>query len=149
MSMQMNNVENVSDIIKVMQAGVDFYREALDEIDDQGIKATFNRMIETKRDLIDTLQPLAIEEQGQVESKQDILVGARKYYTHVASKISSDGELTYVKQLEELEDKVLEAFDDALDADQPPYAQLTLKHAKAQAQSMHDEMKRLQETLKH
>jgi hypothetical protein len=62
---------------------------------------------------------------------------------------SSDEDYTYIKQLEEIEDKVLEVLDDAIDTNQQGQALLILTNIRADAQSMHDEMKTLQQLKKN
>lgn len=144
----MNNatkkVENVADVIQVLQAGIDFYQDAIENIDHNAVKATFRRMISAKEEAIDKLQPLALAEQGQFETGSSWAVEARKMYTKFASLVTSDTEYTYVNQLEEVEDKVLEALDSALEKDQPAEAMATLRTLRASAQTLHDEMKALQ-----
>ena len=149
MNTQTQSVEKVSDVIQVMQAGIEFYDEAAKEFDNDSIKNTFQRMIVNKRAAIESLQPLAIAEQGDKETGTDWAVDARKMYTKFAGMMSSDERYTYVNQLEEVEDKVLEALDDAISADQPEPAMATLRTVKARAQTMHDEMNPLQNALEH
>ena len=148
MTNQLKQVEKVSDVIQVLKAGADFYRDAMADIDSMSIKGTFKRMAENKEKTISTLQPLAIAEQGEKEKGTSWAVEARKMYTKFSSVVSTDRDFTYVNQLEEVEDKVLEALDEALDEDQPSSAMATLRSVRAEAQSLHDEMKALQNNMK-
>lgn len=149
MNNEITHVEKVADVIQVMQAGISFYKDALSEIDDVTVKTTFRKMISNKESAIDSLQPLAIAEQGERETGSDLGVESRKMYTKIAGMFSSNEEFTYVNQLEEVEDKVLEVLDEALAADQPSSAMVALRTIRARAQSMHDEMKALQHAVKH
>ena len=149
MNNEITHVEKVADVIQVMQAGISFYKHALSEIDDVTVKTTFRKMISNKESAIDSLQPLAIAEQGERETGSDLGVESRKMYTKIAGMFSTNEEFTYVNQLEEVEDKVLEVLDEALAVDQPSSAMVALRTIRARAQSMHDEMKALQHAVKH
>jgi uncharacterized protein (TIGR02284 family) len=144
MSNQTNQVENVANAIQVMKGGIEFYKEAINEVDTPHIKQTFRKMVQQKHDAIDILQPFAISEKGAIEDKTDWLVDTRKMYTKFIGKMIDDQGHTYVKQLEEVEDKVLEVLDEAMKKDQPTDCMASLRRVKASAQQMHDEMKALQ-----
>nr|WP_136250468.1 PA2169 family four-helix-bundle protein [Ningiella ruwaisensis] len=138
-------VEKVSDVIKVLQGGIEFYEEAIKEIDTNHIINVFKRMISEKENAIEMLQPYAINEQGEKETDADWMVSTRKMYTKLVGKMSSDEDHTYIKQLEEVEDRVLEVLDDALSREQPANCLTALRQVRARAQQLHDEMKALQE----
>jgi uncharacterized protein (TIGR02284 family) len=145
MNNQTPDVKKVSDTIKVMQGGIDFYQEAITEVESNNVKGMFRKMIEGKEQAIESLQPYAINEQGERETDSDWMVDTRKMYTQLIGKMSSDTDHTYIKQLEEVEDKVLEVLDEALQEEQPQDCSAALRATKARAQQMHDEMKALQE----
>lgn len=146
---QRTSVEKVTDIIQVMKAGVDFYQDAIEHVNDRFVKNTFIKMASKKEAAIEALQPLALEEQGEIEDGTSIAVDSRKLYTKFAALFTNDEDYTYVKQLEEVEDKVLEVLDEALNKSQPVQAMTILTNIRADAQIMHDEMKALQEQTKH
>ena len=146
---QTTSVEKVTDVIQVMKAGVEFYNDAIEQVNDTFVKNTFRKMATNKEAAIQALQPLAIGEQGEIEDGTSLAVDSRKMYTKFAALFASDEDYTYVKQLEEVEDKVLEVLDDALNQEQPVQALNTLTYIRADAQLLHDEMKALQEQTKH
>ncbi len=148
MSNQNKHVEKVTDVIQVMKSGIEFYKDALKEVKSEAIKGAFSKMIMNKESAVELLQPLAVAEQGEREDGGSVAVGSRKLYTKFVSMLSSDEDHTYVKQLEEVEDKVLEVLDDALSEDQPEHALATLRKVRVSAQQMHDEMKTLQKVTK-
>ena len=142
---QKTSVENVTDVIQVMRAGVEFYQDAIEKVSNPALKSTFTKMATA----IQALQPLAIAEQGDIEDGSSFAVESRKIYTKFVAVFSSDEDYTYIKQLEEVEDKVLEVLDDAIDKNQQGQALLILTNIRADAQSMHDEMKTLQQLQKN
>ncbi len=149
MSTHTAQVEKVSDVIQVMKAGIDFYQDAIEQVESSHVKQTFKKMVVNKKAAIDALQPLAVAEQGELETGSSIAVDSRKVYSKLAGMLSSNEDHTYVNQLEEVEDKVLKVLDSALEKEQPAIAQSTLMSIRTNAQRMHDEMKALQEQTKH
>ncbi len=149
MLQQTESVHHITDIIKVMNSGIEFYQKAKEKVDDQSYQGFFNRMIDAKAKAIFELQPFAVEEKGDLETGTDNLVKARETYTQVVAKLSSNTEFTYVDQLEEVEDRVLEELDDALSKEQTPESEAALLRIKVQAKECHDEMKALQNGIVH
>ncbi|MBM6552278.1 PA2169 family four-helix-bundle protein [Marinomonas ostreistagni] len=143
----MNQVKHVADIVKVMNGGIDFYEKAKQEVESTRIQRMFNKMIEAKEQAVRELQPFVIEEKGSAETDNSFEVEAREKYTKLLDKVNSDStEHNYVDQLEEVEDKVLEELDNALQHTQPAGCEAALLKIKAQMRECHDEMKALQET---
>ncbi|WP_412971274.1 PA2169 family four-helix-bundle protein [Glaciecola sp. MF2-115] len=145
MSNVIKHASNISDIVKVLQGGVEFYEEAVQKVDSPNIRSTFSKMIKEKTEAIEKLQPFIINKTGSREEESHWMVSTRQAYTKVLSAFTSDEEHTYVKQLEEVEDKVLEVLDEAMAEDQPASCTLVLREMRARAQQLHDEMKALQE----
>ncbi|MFT2089596.1 MULTISPECIES: ferritin-like domain-containing protein [Paraglaciecola] len=149
MQTQIKQVEKVSDVIQVVKAGIDFYESAITEVESPEVKTIFSNMVTKKKQVISKLQPLAIAEQGEVEKGSSWAVNARKVYTDFLGTFSKNEDHTYVSQLEEVEDKILETLDEAISEKQPTQAMTTLLSAKVEAQAMHDQMKALQHITKH
>jgi uncharacterized protein (TIGR02284 family) len=144
MTTQTKQSKNIADIIKVLHGGVDFYQEASAKLSSDKLKSVFEEMIDNKQEAIDVLQPCATNEQGENEYDSDCCVEIRKLYTHLIAKLSLNKAHTYVSQLEEVEDKVLDLIDKAL-SEKPTEPCLTILHSvRTGAQTMHDEMKAYQ-----
>jgi len=137
-------VKKIAELIKVLNGGIEFYQNAKDKIDRLNIKSTFDTMIFEKQKAVEALQPFAIVEQGEIENDTAFAVDARQQYTKLLDTLTSDTEHTYIKQLEEVEDKVLEKFDSALEENQPAACAIELRRLQAIMQRCHDEMKALQ-----
>ncbi|QJR82306.1 PA2169 family four-helix-bundle protein [Alteromonas pelagimontana] len=145
MSNQTPQVDKVTDIIKVMNGGIEFYQDGIEKVSQQNLKAMFTRMITEKQEAIAALQPYAVSEQGDAETDSDWTVDVRNMYTNLLGALSSNKDHTYVDQLEEVEDKVLEAIDDALEENQPANCATELRRVRVRMQQCHDEMKSLQD----
>ena len=149
MQNQTAQTNHITDIIKVMNGGIEFYQEAITKLDNTTYQAFFNRMISAKEEAVTELQKFAIEENGQSESNTSNSVKAHQAYTKLLSKISSDSAFTYVDQLEEVEDKVLDEIDTALEKKQAQDCEVTLQRVRVRMKECHDEMKALKVTAQH
>jgi uncharacterized protein (TIGR02284 family) len=149
MQTQTAQTNHISDIIKVMNGGIEFYQEATTKLDNTTYQAFFDRMISAKEEAVAELQKFAVQEDGYPESDTSNAVKARQAYTKLLSKISSDSTFTYVDQLEEVEDKVLDEIDAALEKKQAQDCEVTLQRVKVRMKECHDEMKALKVTTQH
>jgi uncharacterized protein (TIGR02284 family) len=137
----------VSDIIKVLQGGIEFYEDALTKVHSPKVKVIFTRMIDEKNLAISQLQPLVIAEEGEPETGTSWAVDIRQMYTNTLNIFTSDDDETYVEQLEEVEDKVLEVVNKALEETQSANLVQALSGIKIKMMACHDQMKALQETI--
>ncbi|SBS34784.1 hypothetical protein MAQ5080_02973 [Marinomonas aquimarina] len=143
-------VNHISDIIKVMNSGVEFYHEAKGKVDRSEYTSFFNRMIDAKESAVLELQKFAVVEKGDFETGSDRMTEVRKVYTKLVNKISPESSAEhYVDQLEEVEDKVLAEIDRALEKDQAPECEVTLRRIYTRMKECHDEMRMLQDGIVH
>ncbi|MCO4786734.1 PA2169 family four-helix-bundle protein [Marinomonas atlantica] len=143
-------VNHISDIIKVMNSGIEFYQEAKGKVDSAEYTGFFNRMIDAKQEAVADLQKFAVAETGDLENGSDTMTEARKAYTNLVDKVSSTStETNYVDQLEEVEDKVLAEISTALDKDQAPDCEVTLRRVHTRMKECHDEMRMLKKGITH
>lgn len=149
MSNQSLHTEKVADVIQVMKAGVEFYEEAENKVENEFVKATFRRMSRNKKAAIEAIQPMVIVNEGKREEDTSFAVETRKAYTNFISTFSNNEDHTYVKQLEEVEDKILDILDEALEDEKTANGKQVLTIIRTDAQKMHDDMKVLQEQTKH
>ncbi|MCW8108257.1 PA2169 family four-helix-bundle protein [Alteromonas ponticola] len=144
MDHQAPSVQKVSEIIKVLNGGIEFYQDGVEKVNEARITSLFTRMIEEKKEAVTALQPYAVAEQGRAETNHDVGVDIRNMYTTLVGSITSDKAHTYIKQLEEVEDKVLLSIDEALEEEQPSNCAAELRRIRTRMQQCHDEMKLLQ-----
>lgn len=144
MTNQSVKVDKVTDVIKVLRAGVDFYGEASKAISDLEVKRFFTQMIETRQMAVNELQPFAVLEKGEIETGESIAVNIRKAYTKIKATMTSDTDHTYIDQLEEVEDKTLASLDDAIKASEGFDCHNALLKVRLVMQKCHDDMKALQ-----
>lgn len=54
---QKQSVNHITDIIQVMNSGIDFYEKAQDKVQDPSLGALFQRMIDARKISVENLQP--------------------------------------------------------------------------------------------
>ena len=101
---QGSEANHITDIIQVMNSGIDFYQKAQEKVEDPAIGALFQRMIDARKVSVERLQPYAINEKGEREDGSSFAVEARRAYTALLTTFSSHNDSTYVKELEEVEE---------------------------------------------
>ncbi len=103
----------LNDLIEVLNDGKKFYEEAVGHVKRTDLKALFSRMARTKGAIADDLRT-AVVANGAKPAEGGSFAGAlRMAYAEVATKLSTDKDYTYIAQLEEFEDRILKAFQDA------------------------------------
>ncbi|WP_343034729.1 PA2169 family four-helix-bundle protein [Alteromonas ponticola] len=134
-------MKKISALIKVLNGGIEFYQEGVEKIKEANLKALFGQMIEEKQEAVASLQGFAVAEQGHTETQNDFGVEIRSMYTKLLGNFTSDMAHTYIEQLEEVEDKVLQSIDDALEVKQPTRCATELRRIRTRMQQCHDQMK--------
>ena len=71
---------HITDIIQVMNSGIDFYQKAQEKVEDPAIGALFQRMIDARKVSVERLQPYAVNEKGEREDGSSFAVEARRAY---------------------------------------------------------------------
>ncbi|WP_288985519.1 PA2169 family four-helix-bundle protein [uncultured Pseudoalteromonas sp.] len=141
---QGQEINHITDIIQVMNSGIDFYEKAQDKVQDPSVSALFQRMIDARKLSVEILQPYAINQQGAREDGSSFAVEARRAFTALLSTFTSDNDQTYIKELEEVEDKTLEEIKTALKKPQSHDCEAALSKVLLTMQSCHAEMSKMQ-----
>ena len=138
------DVDEIKDLIQVLKSGSEFYRDAKDEVKDSSLITTFENVATDHDECITRLQPFVVAQEGSPEDGSSWAVKAREAYTEVKAALTSNSDLTYVSQLEEVEDKLLEACDEALEAEQPLSRKTALAEVRSRLQKTHDRIRAIQ-----
>ena len=133
----------MSEVIKVLNGGIEFYQDNIDKVSSGSTKAMFNRTIEEKQQVVIELQSFAIEQQGEPDNHSSIAIDIRNMYAKLVNSVGTDKENAYICQLEKVEEKVLEVFDEALSEEQPAECASELRRFRTRMQQCHDEIKSL------
>lgn len=103
----------LKDLVEVLNDGKKFYEEASHKVKRPELAQLFSRMATTKSTIAHDLAG-KIESSGKSAPKGGSFSGAlHKAYSDVRAKLSSSPEGEYVVQLEDFEDRIVHAFQDA------------------------------------
>ena len=136
-------VQHLKGLIRVLNDGIDFYRDAEQKVADTSLKRTFERMATTKEKLVNRLQPYIVLKEGDHESGHTLAGRARELYTQVRGALSSDPDQAYISSLEELEDATLEEMREAISNAHNVEVVAALREFHPQLKQCHDEMRTL------
>jgi uncharacterized protein (TIGR02284 family) len=134
---------NINDLVEALNDGIAFYDHAAAETDDAAHKQLFQDMSRIKRNIASDLKTEVVRQGGEPANDSSWLGDFRQGYADLKAKLSKDSDAAYVASLEAQEDRVLHAFRDAVDADQPERVrEIAAKHL-PEVQGMHDRMRAL------
>jgi uncharacterized protein (TIGR02284 family) len=140
---------NLNELIEVLNDGVKFYDDAATSTENGAYKALFQRMASTKRAITADLKA-EVSYQGEKPADGGTVAGSlRKTYTDLAASLSSKPDVKYIGQLEETEDRILHAFQDALTQSDKAQVRQIAQNYLPDIRRMHDEMRSLKQQVKH
>ncbi len=139
----MNNADaQLNELIEIARDGQRFYLHAAEEVKDPRFIALFTDMAEAKNDVIRALS-VAVAAHRENPANGGTLVGKlRQVYADTRASLSGDECGIYVDQLEEAEDRILHAFEDALQSADARVKALVAQKLPA-VRSAHDRMRNL------
>ncbi|ERI51908.1 PA2169 family four-helix-bundle protein [Pseudomonas sp. AOB-7] len=136
----------LNELIEITRDGQRFYEHAHDEVKDIRLQALFRDMARAKTEVIDALARSVAANHSQPASGGTLLGKLRQLYADTRATLAKDEDATYVAQLEESEDRILQAFEDALEgADQDLRVLLAMEMPKVRA--CHERMRALKHSL--
>ena len=141
-----DTTEQLNELIEITRDGQRFYQHAHDEVKDVRLQVLFRDMSQSKSELIRALS-VKVATNQEVPASGGTFVGKlRQIYADTKASLASDTEATYVAQLEEAEDRILHAFEDALEGSEPSVqALLAVEMPKVRAN--HDRMRTLKQSM--
>lgn len=137
-----HDLSKLNDLIEVLIDGKKFYEEAAPEVRPD-LRQLFTRMANTKGAIVADLQR-QVAATGKEPADSGTMSGAlRKFYAEVRTAMASNENDEYVSQLEEFEDRILEAFRDASTKDDDMEVRAIAQRHMAQVKKDHDDMRAL------
>jgi len=142
-----NASATLNDLIELLHDGEKFYAEAAEKVKTPAYQSLFQRMARTKQAIAADLA-VHVAAHGEKASNDGTLAGTmRKAYTEVRAKLGKDAEAVYVAQLEQTEDRILEAFRDQLSSDSSVEVRGVVERYYPEVKRAHDEMRELKHRL--
>lgn len=135
------DVGDLKDLIQVLNSSVDFFNEAKKNVAEQKIQTIFDDVILSHKKSIAKLQPLVVAQTDEMEDGSHWSVKLRETYTNIISSFTSDKDLTYISQLEEVEDKLLKVCDDAMANNKFSISNSLLSEVRSEIKFSHDRIR--------
>lgn len=136
----------LNELIEITRDGKRFYQHAHEEVQDIRLQALFRDMVRAKTEVIDALTVKVAANQSEPASGGTLMGKLRQVYADTRATLAKDEDATYVAQLEEAEDRILHAFEDALEsAENDVRVLLAVEMPKVRA--CHDRMRALKQEM--
>lgn len=137
----------LNDLIELLNDGENFYTEAAAKVKLPAYKNLFLRMATIKRAVSADLASHVAAHGGDVASGGTVFGSLRKMYADIRASMTKDSEAVYVAQLEQTEDRILEAFRDELNDDESLEVRRLAERHYPELKRAHDEMRDLKHRL--
>lgn len=134
---------SLNDLVEALNDGIAFYDHAATETNDAAHRQLFQDMSRVKRTIAGDLKAEVLRQGGEPANDSSWLGDFRQGYADLKAKLVKDSDAAYVASLEAQEDRVLHAFRDAVDADQPVRVREIAAKYLPEVQGMHDRMRAL------
>lgn len=136
----------LNELIEITRDGQRFYEHAQETVKDVRLQAVFRDMQQAKTQVIQALGVKVAANHETPATGGTLLGKIRQVYADTRATLSSEEEATYVAQLEEAEDRILHAFEDALECAEPDVkALLAVEMPKVRA--CHERMRALKQSM--
>ena len=138
----------LNDIVSVVRDGKSFYETATPKVHDPELKTLFKRMAAMKGEVLAGLSA-EVKSMGETPAPEGTWTGdLAKLYGEVRALVG-DTDYAWVSQLEDSEDRLVKAFDQAIaDTDTPVTARATLNRFLPEVRACHDIMRSRKHALK-
>lgn len=145
----MTQTTALNELIEVLNDGVKFYDDAAGTTSNETYRQLFQRMASTKRSIVADLKS-EVSQQGETPADGGTIAGSlRQAYTDLRAKMSDNPDAKYIGQLEESEDRILHAFQEALTTSDKAQVRQIAQNYLPDIRRMHDEMRDLKARVKH
>ncbi len=143
----MKDEARVKELIQIATDSATFYSRALEKVEDPNVRRILTDMGQHKRDVAVSLRQ-ALQIDDATADPNGTLSGAmRRAYADLLALVSPDDDKVYVGQLEEMEDKLLENLEDAIEEIEDPRILAILQSHLPRIAACHNEMSALKSTL--
>ncbi|WP_263146345.1 PA2169 family four-helix-bundle protein [Pseudomonas sp. RIT-PI-AD] len=139
-----STTSQLNELIEITRDGQRFYQHAIDEVKNPQLQSLFRDMAQAKTQVIQALAVKVAANHDEPATGGTFTGKLRQVYADTRASMSSDEDATYVAQLEEAEDRILHAFEDALENSDPEVRALLVAEL-PKVRACHDRMR----SLKH
>lgn len=136
----------LNELIEITRDGERFYQHAIEEVRDPNLQSLFREMASAKTEVIQALT-VRVAANHETPSTGGTLMGTlRQVYADTRAALAKDEYAAYVVQLEQAEDRILHAFEDALETAEPKVRELIAVEM-PKVRACHDRMRSLKQSM--
>ncbi|TDK23806.1 PA2169 family four-helix-bundle protein [Luteimonas aestuarii] len=148
MNMEKKIQHSLNDLIEIARDGSEFYGEAAEKVKDPELASLFNQMAGHKREIVNGLSVDVAAAGGEPAEKGTMVGSMHQLYGKTRAALG-DTNYAYVAELEESEDRLLEAFRDTInDSGTPAPARAAAEKYMPRVVQCHDIMRNRKAALK-
>lgn len=148
MSTQSKTEHSLNELIEIARDGEDFYNEAATKVNDVELETLFKRIANNKADIASSLSRAVAAAGGKPATDGTFVGSVQKMYGNFRAALG-DTQYGYVAQLEETEDRLLEAFKEVLaDEDTTPLVRTEVTRLLPEVQDTHKVMRKRKHAMK-
>ncbi|MEO8670797.1 MAG: PA2169 family four-helix-bundle protein [Tahibacter sp.] len=137
----------LKELIELLHDGEEFYSEAASKVQVPAYSNLFQRLARTKAAIAKDLSVHVTSHGEKVPESGTVFGALRKFYTDIRASIGTDAEGVYVGQLEQTEDRILDAFRKVVtESDNNEVRQIAERYY-PEVKRAHDEMRELKHRL--
>jgi uncharacterized protein (TIGR02284 family) len=141
------DIVTLKELVEVLNDGEKFYKEASAKVKQPDLRQLFSRMARTKAAIAGDLKTKIVST-GQSAPQGGSFSGSlRKAYAEVAVSLSKTPNAKYVDQLEEFEDRIVEAFRAAADKSDDAEVRALAEKYMPEVLRDHEKMSTLKHTI--
>jgi len=112
------NMTQLNELIEITRDGQHFYQHAIDEVKDVELQHLFRDMAQAKTHIIQALSVKVAANQQQPAQGGTTAGKLREMYADTKARLG-DSDAVYIDQLDQTEERILAAFEDALKTADP------------------------------
>lgn len=138
---------SLNELIAVLNDGVKFYADAAGSTDNETYRNLFQRMASTKRAIAADLKAEVAYHGEQPADGGTVSGSLRQAYADLRASLSDNPDAHYISQLEDSEDRILDAFKDALTISDKAEVRQIAQNYLPDIKRMHSEMRELKQQV--
>ena len=133
----------LNELIEITRDGLDFYTEAVGHVKNPHLRIVFRGIINAKHQLIDALSERVREDGARPSLDGTFIGGFRKLYADLKVRMKRERQAAYVAALEQSEDRLLAAFEQAAAEASDPMLRDAILRSLPRVRLCHEEMRNL------
>jgi uncharacterized protein (TIGR02284 family) len=141
------DISTLNELILVAREGGEFYVSAAEEVQTARLRDLFREMAAARARLVGDLQRHVAAAGARPVEPTSFGMNLRKLYVDLLARTADDSDRSYVAQLEEIEDGLLEAFEDAVAEAHAPEVRKVLQYHLPRVRASHDRVRAMKQAL--